>query len=237
MPAARRAARLDGRRPGLRAHRQLQHATSPPSSPSGCRTCATPSRPTGAFPNVAPDQGREARRRARLGRRGRHRALDDLPGYGDTRAARAALRGDGALQPVTCARRTRTSCGRSGAATNFGDWLTIEADTPAPRSSAPPTSPTRRACLSRIAAVLGQARGRGGATRRCSARSRPPSTRPTSASDGRIKGDTQTVYLLALRFDLLPADKRPLAPSTSSTTSSRSSKWPPLHRLPRRRAT
>ena len=29
--------------------------------------------------------------------------------------------------------------------------------------------------------------------------------------DGRIEGDTQTVYLLALAFDLLPEEKRPLA--------------------------
>ena len=31
------------------------------------------------------------------------------------------------------------------------------------------------------------------------------------AADGRIKGHTQTAYLMALGFDLLPADKRPLA--------------------------
>ena len=54
LPAARRAARLDGRRAGLRPHRHASTWTSPPSSPSGSTTCATRSRPDGAFPDVAP---------------------------------------------------------------------------------------------------------------------------------------------------------------------------------------
>ena len=58
LPAARRAAGLDRRHPGLRPHRRVQRRRAAASSPSGCRRCATRRRADGAFPDVAPARAR-----------------------------------------------------------------------------------------------------------------------------------------------------------------------------------
>ncbi len=58
LPAARRAAGLDGRRPDLRPHRHVQHGRRSRSSPSGWWTSRTPSSTTAASPTSRPARWR-----------------------------------------------------------------------------------------------------------------------------------------------------------------------------------
>lgn len=89
---------------------------------------------------------------------------------------------------------------------NFGDWLNVDADMPrdvlATAYFARSTDLFRRA-----AAVLGRAEDaqRYGALL---ADIKKAFNERFVAVDGTIKGDTQTCYVLALWFDLLPAEKR-----------------------------
>ena len=99
--------------------------------------------------------------------------------------------------------------------TNYGDWLSPEATKP--EWAATPcdligTAYFARAAelLAKIAAVL----GRPADARRYAklhARILTAFNRHYVTADTRLAGDTQTAYLLALAFDLLPAKKRPAA--------------------------
>jgi len=92
---------------------------------------------------------------------------------------------------------------------DFGDWLSIAADTNkdllATAYFAYDTS-----LMARIAAVLGRPED---AARYDALLGEIKSAfqRAFVADDGRLKGDTQTAYVLALRFGLLPDALRPLA--------------------------
>ncbi|HXY40611.1 MAG TPA: alpha-L-rhamnosidase C-terminal domain-containing protein, partial [Vicinamibacteria bacterium] len=96
---------------------------------------------------------------------------------------------------------------RSGA--NYGDWLNIQADAPRDVLATAYFASSVR-LVSKMAAVLGKGE-ESAAYEQLFRQIREAFLREFVAEDGRIKGDTQTVYLLALRFDLLPEDKRPLA--------------------------
>ena len=91
----------------------------------------------------------------------------------------------------------------------YGDWLSINADTPkavlATAYFAYSTS-----LMARIAGVLGKKADATKYTRLFESISRAFNKAYVDA-DGRIKGETQTDYVLALAFDLLPEDRRPLA--------------------------
>jgi len=92
---------------------------------------------------------------------------------------------------------------------NFGDWLNIGADAPRPVLATAYFAHSTR-LLSKIAKVL----GKGEDAARYEAlfgQIRTAFNQAYVSTDGRIRGDTQTIYLLALRYELLPADKRPLA--------------------------
>ncbi len=92
---------------------------------------------------------------------------------------------------------------------DFGDWLSIAADTDkevlATAYFAYDTS-----LMARIASVLGQVED---ATRYEALFGQIKAAFQAAyvSDDGRLKGDTQTAYVLALRFGLLPAAVRPLA--------------------------
>jgi alpha-L-rhamnosidase len=93
---------------------------------------------------------------------------------------------------------------RSGA--NFGDWLHIEAD--APRPVLATAYFARSAYLTaRTAEVLGKAEDVK-AYDALFREIREAFVRAYVEPDGRIEGDTQTIYLVALAFDLLPQEKR-----------------------------
>lgn len=91
----------------------------------------------------------------------------------------------------------------------YGDWLNVNAETPKDVLATAYFAYSTR-LLSRIARALG---------READAKKyedlfqeiKKAFNQAFVKSEGRIKGDTQTAYVLALHFDLLPEEKRPLA--------------------------
>ena len=158
LPAARRAARLDGRRPGLRAHRLLQQpggalphqvaggragraverrAPSPTSRPTATRTPRAP--PPGPTPaSSCPGRSTSARRHAH---------------------PRAALRGDGAVQSLRAGGQSRPALGQEERA-ELRRLAQHPADAPRPVLATAYFAHSTR-LLSKIAKVLGKPGGRG----------------------------------------------------------------------------
>ncbi|MFO0984579.1 MAG: family 78 glycoside hydrolase catalytic domain [Planctomycetota bacterium] len=92
---------------------------------------------------------------------------------------------------------------------DFGDWVSVGSDTPKDvLASAFYYQST--SLLARAARVVGR---KDDAQRyeQLAEQIRAAFVQAFVAADGRIKGDTQTCYALALEFDLLPADQRPAA--------------------------
>jgi alpha-L-rhamnosidase len=92
---------------------------------------------------------------------------------------------------------------------NFGDWLNIGADAPRPVLATAYFAHSTQ-LLAKIARVLGKTDDAASYEALFDAIRNAFNDAYVSA-DGRIQGDTQTVYLLALRYDLLPPEKRALA--------------------------
>jgi alpha-L-rhamnosidase len=94
-------------------------------------------------------------------------------------------------------------------AEGFGDWLNVQAEMPrdviATAYFAYSTS-----LMIEVARTLDKQED-AARYERLLERIKAAFNRAFVAPDGRIKGHTQTTYLMALGFDLLPADKRPLA--------------------------
>ncbi|HVK03649.1 MAG TPA: family 78 glycoside hydrolase catalytic domain [Armatimonadaceae bacterium] len=91
-------------------------------------------------------------------------------------------------------------------AAGYGDWLSIRADTPKDVLATAYFAYSTR-LVARAAAALGKTED----ARKYEAlfgRIRDAFQKAYVSPDGKIKGDTQTVYLLALRFDLLPESLR-----------------------------
>jgi len=92
---------------------------------------------------------------------------------------------------------------------DFGDWLSIAADTPKDVLAT-----AYYAYDASLMARMARALGRGQEAARYDALFTHIKNAFNAAyvsPDGRVKGDTQTCYVLALRFGLLPPDLRPLA--------------------------
>src|SRR4051812_21173117 len=91
----------------------------------------------------------------------------------------------------------------------FGDWLSIKADTPKDVIYTAYFAHSTR-LTGRAADVLGRKED---AARYADLfeKIRAAFNKAYVGKDGRIKGDTQACYVLALAFDLLDADKRKLA--------------------------
>jgi alpha-L-rhamnosidase len=94
-------------------------------------------------------------------------------------------------------------------AKGYGDWLSIRADTPKD-VLATAYFAYSTALAARIARALGKEQD---AAKYAELRGQigEAFNKAYVADDARIQGDTQTVYVLALAFDLLPPAKRPLA--------------------------
>jgi alpha-L-rhamnosidase len=87
----------------------------------------------------------------------------------------------------------------------FGDWLSIDADTPKDLIFTAYFAQSTR-LTAQAAAALGKT-GEAVEYRRLYRQIRAAFNRAYVAEDGRIKGDTQTAYVLALAFDLLYTDQ------------------------------
>ncbi len=92
---------------------------------------------------------------------------------------------------------------------NYGDWLSIKADTDKGVIATQYFAQTTR-LVGRIARVLGKDED-AARYEKLFGDIRAAFQRAYVGADGRIKGDTQTVYVLALRWDLLPEAARPAA--------------------------
>lgn len=94
-------------------------------------------------------------------------------------------------------------------AEGYGDWVSIASDTPKDVVATAYFAYSTR-LLSRMAAAIGKTED-AAKYERLFQDIRKAFNQAYVAEDGKIKGDTQTCYLLGLHFDLLPAAKRPLA--------------------------
>ena len=183
-----------------------------PSSPSGWSIVDDAQAPTGDFPDVAPTPSASAAACAAWADAGTICPWTIYQVYSDRRLLAKHYRGDGPLGRVSAASNSK---GLLRPAAGYGDWLSIERRHAEGRASPRPISPTARNLTADAARVLGKTRRRPQVRRAVSARSRRRSTRRYVAADGRIKGNTQTCYVLALAFDLLPEENRPAAARVS----------------------
>ena len=126
LPAARRAARLDRRRAGVRAHRGVQHVTSPASSRNGWPTSPRISSRTAVVPCVIPDVLSAASSTADAGAAGWADAAVIVPwtmylAYGDAACSSGSIPSMRGLGRVRRARRRATgSSGRPAATSATG---------------------------------------------------------------------------------------------------------------------
>jgi alpha-L-rhamnosidase len=94
-------------------------------------------------------------------------------------------------------------------ASGYGDWLSIQADTPKDVLSTAYFAKSTQ-LVAQTAEVLGK--GEDAAKYRALFEEiKEAFNKAYVDEDSRVKGDTQTVYVLALAFDLLPESKRPSA--------------------------
>jgi len=91
----------------------------------------------------------------------------------------------------------------------YGDWVSIASDTPKDVIATAYFAHSTR-LVSKAAAVLGK-NDEAAEYEKLFERIKDAFNRAYVSDDVRIKGQTQTCYLLALYFDLLPEDKRPRA--------------------------
>ena len=91
----------------------------------------------------------------------------------------------------------------------YGDWLNVNAELPKDVISTAYFAYST-SLMARIAQVLDRPED-AARFQKLLERIKAAFNRAFVAADGRVKGHTQTAYLMALGFDLLPAEKRPLA--------------------------
>ena len=171
---------------------------------------------TGAYPDIAPDLMRRLYPEAEGGNAAWAEAGIICPWvvyqkYGDTRI----LEENYPAMSRYLAYLEKTSNNLIRPDTNYGDWLSPEATNPA--WAATPCDLIGTAYFARVAAlmrdiarILGKTAD---AKRFTSLHTKVVAAfnRHYVTADARIAGDTQTAYLLALGFDLLPENQRPAA--------------------------
>ncbi|MBN2182837.1 MAG: hypothetical protein JW715_13075, partial [Sedimentisphaerales bacterium] len=94
-------------------------------------------------------------------------------------------------------------------ADGYGDWVSIASDTPKDVIATAYFAHSAN-LVSKTAQVLGKA-DEAKEYKKLFEQIKDAFNRAYVSDDGKIKGETQTCYVLALHFDLLPDDKRPLA--------------------------
>lgn len=125
--------------------------------------------------------------------------------YGDTRMI--AEHFDGMARWIDYLERR--SSGLLRPAEGFGDWLNVGAEMPRDVIATAYFAHSAD-LLSRMATAIGR-QEEARKYRDLFERIRAAFVAAYVGEDGRVKGDTQTTYLMALGFDLLPADRRPAA--------------------------
>jgi len=100
----------------------------------------------------------------------------------------------------------KNSTGLLRPAKGYGDWVSIGSDTPKDVISTAYFAYSTR-LVSKVAAVLGKD-DEAGKYEKLFEQIKDAFNNAYVSEDGRIKGETQTCYLLGLYFDLLPEDKR-----------------------------
>ena len=211
LPAARRAARVDRRHPGLRPHRHLPVRHRGVPALRGSPTWPPSSTPDGSVPFVIPDvlHDRDVcpRRPGATRRRWCPGCSTSAPATADVLARQFEHARAGSTRSPTWPAPTGSGTGGF----QYGDWL----DPTAPQDDPYGAQADPDVVATALLRPLGRRRRRGGAT--CSASTRTPSaTRPgrrgprrrssarTSPRPGGIHSDAQTAYALAIQWDLLP---------------------------------
>ena len=123
--------------------------------------------------------------------------------YGDTRILAEHYDCHAEVDRVLQGHAARACCGRP---TGYGDWLSIKADTPKDVLATAYFAHSTK-LVAETAEVLGK-KDDAQKYQQLFEEIRKAFNNAYVAADGRIKGDTQTVYVLALAFDLLPEAKR-----------------------------
>ena len=158
--------------------------------------------PNGAFTDVSPRIVAEGGGTAAWGDAGVICPWTLYQVYGDTQVLSAHY--DAMTQWIDYCKGTTQGLLRPAA--GYGDWLSIQADTPKDVLATAYFAYSTK-LVAQTAEVLGkQADAR--KYRQLFAEIKKAFNDAYVAADGRIKGNTQTVYVLALAFDLLPTEKR-----------------------------
>ncbi|MBN1817119.1 MAG: family 78 glycoside hydrolase catalytic domain [Sedimentisphaerales bacterium] len=161
--------------------------------------------PTGDFPDVAPRKVATGGGTAAWGDAGVICPWTVYMIYGDKREL--AEHYDGMQRWVDYCKGTTKDLLRP--AQGYGDWLSINADTPKDVLATAYFAYSTR-LTAKAAEVLGKAEDVV-KYNNLFEDIKAAFNKAYVAEDGRIKGDTQTVYVLGLMFDLLPQAKRPAA--------------------------
>ena len=216
LPAARRAPGLDRRCPGLLPAPPASTSTSPPSSPSGSATSPPTSAPTAVCrTSCRTSCMRQGERGA--GATAWADAAVIVPWtmyqcYGDTRILEQQF--DSMVKWVEYMRRSGDDEYLFNVGFHFGDWLALDhkdgnakiglTDTDLIATAFYAYSTT---LLAQAAAVLGRA-GEAAEYKQLAANIRSTFQREFVTASGRLASNTQTAYVLALAFDLLPEEQR-----------------------------
>ena len=166
----------------------------------------TPSCPAAASPTFRPT--RRVGLRAGLGRRRRHLSLDHLPGLRRHADPGTAPAGDDPLGRVVPPHSTGLIRDKDRG-NDYGDWLSIGADTPKDVIGTAFFAYST-GLLARSYAALGKSE-EAAKYEQLFQDIKAAFNKRYVAADGRIQGNTQCCYVMALRFDLLPEELRPKA--------------------------
>ena len=232
LSPARRAARLDGRRAGVRADRVrvVRHGRVLRQVAARRRRRAIRRRRV-LQRRAASD--RPQRRRARMGRRRRDCAVGRR---GPVRATAACSEASFASMRAWVRFVHHANPGLlwlEERSHDLGDWLNIDADTDKDLIATAFFAWSTR-LTARAADVLGYAERRRRSSAPWPTRSPRHSATRSCSGDGALKSGTQTAYALALRFGLVPAELVDAAVGASRRRR-RAAQRPHHHRLPRRR--
>lgn len=161
--------------------------------------------PNGAFPDVAPRVVATGGGTAAWGDAGVICPWTIYEVYGDTRIL--ARHYDAFVRWIEHLKAHSKDLLRP--AEGYGDWLSIGADTPKDVLATAYFAESA-AIVAKIAEALGK-ESEAAAYRELFSRIRDAFVKAYVSEDGRVRGETQTAYVLALGFDLLPREKRPPA--------------------------
>jgi alpha-L-rhamnosidase len=161
--------------------------------------------PEGAFPDVAPRKTATGEGTAAWGDAGVICPWTIYQVYGDKRVLEKHY--DAMKKWISYLQKNSTDLLRP--ASGYGDWVSIASDTPKDVIATAYFAYSTN-LVSKTANVLGK-QDEAEKYQQLYEQIKAAFNKAYVTDDGRIKGETQTCYVLGLHFDLLPQDKRPLA--------------------------